>query len=625
MLSWLSLNAVLVALTRVALIWISIYGLGWLISLFRPLKKHLEEMPQILLGLLGLALLVPILSVPGVLKRWVCIPLLFLFALVGCLRLLKRRASLKLGFPRPTWLQLLFLAVLAAILLSNLLYASWVNLRLADPMVTYAVQPARWLQHGRMYFLEETQFSGMPMVAEMVFVWPTALAADKVDQLHLLQLFNMTVVMAIVPLAFRKSGIDRRLFLPTWIAVVSSNLLLIWARAAKPDALATLFLTIALLLETRRALDRRMRNETVTDLSSYLMMGISIATKPTASIGLLPFGIILIWHVRRSGRMSWKKISTAILAIGLIPAAFAVRTMFHTGSPFYPVLRIEQLLKDKWVIPAVDSINSVFTRTKAFYSLTYRNSYLAGLMHLIGTWEGPAFLAAAGGTAALLQRRARKAIPLLLAIVSYAMLATFAFWPTWWGDKYSILFIPFLALAGSLMLGHRRWIILGASCVSTALVLLYFPMAPFYPLDSLSYSFRGKLIRSFVEGSWYLEAEPAYPSESVIAQMWANAHLPDSSVLISLYSWDRHFSQHSVITSTRHPVARRMYLEDTLEGEMKILRSLSADYIYFRRTPPADRVPVNDLEILRHIGKNSPLEPVATMRNVVICRINYAP
>jgi len=623
LLDWLSTGALLSGLARVLLVWLAFYGGGCLLASVGPLRRYLHNVPRTILGMLGMAALVPLLSLPGILNRWSCMALILALAAWGCLSCLGERERLKeLRFPGPVWLQSGLLLILALIVLTNIFYAGWVSLYMMDPLVTYAVQPARWLSAGRMHFLGEMQFSGFPLLGEMIFVWPTALSSDRMDQLQLLQLFNMSVLVALVPMAFRVLKVHSRMLIPACIAVLSCNLLLIWTRVAKPDALALMFVTLALSIMTRHLLAEAEPGLAMHDYSPFFLMGAALATKQTAAVALIPFACLTVSLLLRK-KLRVSLLPRYLLVLGAIPAAFAVRTMLHTGSPFYHIGRIGALLKEQWVKPQVPAVDRLIRANMRFRTATESGSFPAGLMHLIATWEASGIILSIGSFVALMRKRASAYAPVILGISLYALAATAIFSPTWWGDKYAIMIIPFAGLAGAKMVGRSRtgfhvsWLLIALS------VLFHFSTAPFWPLESVSPRFRAGLTESFLHRRWALAGEPVHPPPSLGVQMWANAHLPESTVLVSLNEWHRHFSDHPVVVATRHPIGIRLYLDNTAEEEMAILGRLSADYVYFQRTPSRRSLPLRKLELLRYVGKGAALEPVTLMGETVLCRVNY--
>lgn len=623
MLDWLSTGALLNGMARVLLVWLAFYGGGCLLASVGPLRRYLRNVPRTILGMLGMAALVPLLSAPGILNRWSCSVLILALAAWGCLSCLGERERLKeLRFPGPVWLQAGLLLILALIVLTNIFYAGWVSLYMMDPLVTYAVQPARWLSAGRMYFLGEMQFSGFPLLGEMIFVWPTALSADRMDQLQLLQLFNMSVLVALVPMAFRVLKVHSRMLIPTCIAVLSCNLLLIWTRVAKPDALALMFVTLALSILARYLISEADAGGSIHDYSPFLLMGAALSTKQTTAVALVPFAVMTGALLLRR-RLRASHIPRYLLVLGAIPAVFAVRTMLHTGSPFYHIGRIGALLKEQWVKPQVPAVDRLIRANMRFRTATEGGSFPAGLMHSIATWEASGIILSIGSFVALVRKRASAYAPVILGISLYALAATAIFSPTWWGDKYAIMIIPFAGLAGAKMVGRSRPGFHAAWMLTVLSVVVYFSTAPFWPLESVSPWFRAGLTESFLRRQWALPGEPVYLPPALGVQMWANAHLPESTVLVSLNEWHRHFSDHPVVVATRHPIGIRLYLDNTAGEEMAILERMGADYVYFQRNPSRRSLPLRKLELLRYVGQGAALEPVTLLGETVLYRVNY--
>lgn len=622
MTGWLSFEALGSALARVAAVWLSFWGAGSLAIRVDPVRRHLGATPKPVLGIMVTAALVALLSLLGLLHWWLCAVLVFVGAVAGVLELVAWCRSARPTIPSPPWLQLPLLILVVAAAVTNLLYAGWLNVFMNDPIVTYAVQPARWLSSGGMHFLSETPLSGRPLLAEMVFVWPTALAVDRLDQLLLLQVFNMVALSLIVPMSHRRAGAPRTTLLPAMLAVLTCNMLLSWTRVAKPDALAVMFATLSLAIESSAALGDRKPVGGYQDISSGLLMGMAISAKLTASLALIPYVLLLVQAGRRVTRHSRRYVLERLLAAAVLPSIFAVRTMVHTGSPFYPNLRLPWLLRETWRIPSIEAIRTSLDSVKSYYSLTMGNPRLLGIAHMLATWEAPAVLLAAGGLTALIRRRAGEYGYLLGGIALYAVASTFVFWPTWWGGKYTIIIIPFLAVAGGRMIGASRLSVRYSSIAAVLLILFFYSTDPYFPVFSISPSARAKFIQSFAAEEWKLPSRSFNVPQALGIHMWANSHLPDGTVLVALQEWDRHFSDHPVIVATRHPVGMRLYLDNSVEDERDILGALGADYVYYTVRRPVDPCLMDSLALLRHVGRGRLLEPVEMINGVQLCRVN---
>ncbi|MBD3369671.1 hypothetical protein GF402_04825 [Candidatus Fermentibacteria bacterium] len=611
--NWLSIWFVLSSLLKVSLALLSMLGLGWLGKKLPLIRTRLESCPSLAVGMLLHAAIAVLLSAVGALDRSLLGWLLLPGALFGLLHLmdlarskLKRTALDK---------EKLFTSVLALpvvwLLLLGALGACRPNLEERDPQITYAVQPDRWLERGRIYFLDETVFSAFPVLGEIVSVWPAALAGDMLEQLVLLQLFQRCLLVLAVLIGASILGLRCRRLLLALFAVLSCNLLFGISGSAKVDMTALFFCTLALSLLIME------RKRTTVDYSAFLLMGAALATKLTAYVVLLPFAALALSDQANRRRA---RIMPGIAVMLFLPVVFAIRTALHTGSPFYPTLALDFLSRPEWRMPELHPLlRSMVDRTSSLYP-SY--GFLGNVLELLRQWEIPIILFFAVSLTALLRRIFRRHLPVIIGVLGFLALCVAVFWPPWWGAKYTVLAIPFAALWATTMIPARGWVPVAYLLSSFVLFFLFFSKQG-YAHARWELSRGTQLVESFASYRWRVEGKRnLYIPPNVPLQLWSNRSLPEDTRIVSLWEPKRYFCEHEWVAAWRHPRVRAIYLENSLRDEIEILRSLGTDYVVFGREDPLPLSAEEGLLLLDRIGKGDVLVPRLVLNHFVLCSFN---
>lgn len=613
MFDWLSPLVFVQTLARVAVVWLAFYGAGKVLRKPLRIDAAFPLLPSELLGLLAFVFLAIPLSLFGIMNRTVCPVILLLMAIPGTLfayGALRDRFPL----PKPTPLTIVLGAFMVFVLILNFTYASMPNLAFDDPLVTYAVQPDRWLNHGGIYWLGETAFSGFPLLYEMTAVWPAAISSDRINQLSVLQVFQMSMLVVAVIRGMSLMRPGRGMKLPVIVTVLLTTSVYTWCSMAKTDTMALLFGTMALAAAVRQ----REKDFSGSPLSSWLFMGLTLATKQTAVIMLAPF---LLYSAGSFFRYTVKWKALALAAFVAFPGAFAARTMLKTGSPTYPFYPVRSLVREGWELNRPQENTIVNTRSSYLYE--HKNFPLAKHVGIFFAYmEGNVLLLIAGIVTALILKR-WKDLYLVLPVLVYSALAIIAFWPPWWGAKYSIPFYPFVALLGAKLLSGSR----AGAWIATILLLPSFIIPGFIAVagEPRGYSYRTTIAGWVLMGEW--NSESGYrmwlSTPEGMTHMWANTALPGETVIVSLHEEKRYFFDGTVIVGWRHPVAQRLYLENTLAEELAVLDELGTDYVAINRENPVVLDQERRLEILDHIGNGDLLEPVIIIDGgYLLCRYN---
>jgi len=612
MLDWMSPLSFFQSVLRVAIIWLAFYGSGQLVRHRLGLDKAFPLMPAELTGLITFVLLTVPLSFLGILNRIVCPVLMLVFSLPGLLMVYARfRDSRTLR--KPDALQILFGLVFVLVLILNFTYASMPNIAFDDPLITYAVQPDRWLNSGRIFWLEETVFSGFPLFYEMTAVWPASMASNSLNQLSLLQVFQMSLLLLATLRSMSILQVNKRFWLPVLSVVLLTTSLYNWCSLAKTDTMALFFSTLAIAC----AIQQQSKGFTGSPFTSWFVMGLALATKQTALIMLIPFTLYSI-----KSYLSYSR-NIKILAIALlivVPGLYGIRTMIMTGSPTYPFYSVSRMLDDDWVLhhPEEQKLfndrSSLIHESKAFPLLKQVGIFF-------GHMEGNILLLAAGFLFALGRRDWRDAalaIPLLVAFGA----AIAVFWPPWWGYKYSILLYPFSGVLGAKLIDSSKN---GLTVISVILALsIGIPGFVAVAGDGQPFARRLLVASSVLRGKWDsstgYSVMPSSPENST--QLWANSALPENSTILSLHEEKRYFFNGRVIVGWRHPISQDLYLDNTIEDEMSILNELGVDYVGFYRSNPLLLDQENRLRMLDSIGVGSILEPVIIIEDYLLCRVH---
>ncbi len=613
---WLSIDSLAYSVLRVAMVWLAFHGSGFLIMKIRGIRRLFPAMPSIIPGMLFYLSVVILLSLTGLLTRQITfffiLPCSTVSVYVLYLRLRKKILNLRLRkFPA---LQLITWIIAVFILITNTMMAGRPDLYQDDPHITYMVQPDRWLNDGRMSFLDETIFSGLPLTSEMMTVLPSSMAENRLDQLILSQMFQMSMLLALIICSFSILGTDRKYLPIAIISIAGCNILLIWAQLAKPDITALFFTTVALCLLFRTLFTHA--DTAKRDFSAFIVMGLAIATKLTAALALIPF-FAMLFVLEKRRKISIRQLVLEFILLAAVPAAFAIRTMIHTGSPFFSAIQMKFLLKPEWVMP---EINSYFITIQNRASDFFRSvSLFENVWHYFRTWGSTLFLLAFGFVFAWKSNERKSSAYVIAGISAYSLAALLLFHPAWWGAKYGILVIPFAGLAGLQWLNRTKHGLLTASIIVPVLFILY--SSPLSPTEHHSTGYRLSLIQSYFSREWNYTSYPAMDiAPELPAQMWMNTNLPERSTVLSLFDKKRYFCNHRYIVAWRHPVAARIFLDNTIEDEIEILNYLEIDFIIARLSDPVPYDGENRVEILSRTGLNDILVPIALINGYVVYR-----
>jgi hypothetical protein len=586
-------------IVRITVFWFAVYGFGNIVQYY--LRKLGYKIPVHFAGILCLISMSILLSLFGILNRPVLATLLLSGALIRIVMLNKT----KLDFSQFKYFGihgLILLLFAGFILVTNTMRASEPQTN-PDALITYAVQPDRWLSSGRIYYIEESPLSGLPSIGEILAAWPASLSKSRTDQLSILQVFQMSMLLFSAVAAWRILGRGRNGFLITVIACMATSMLAGWASLPKIEMTVLYFSTVAMCLIYRQYIQKSVKFDPVP----FIAMGLVLATKLTAYV-LLPSFLLIALATPIYRKLKIMFVWGLILAA--IPLAFAVRTMIHTGTPFYPY-SIPFLEADEdhalLEVPEMTELARQNAAPKDQLVNTEPEPLFVNISELISSWGLPALLFLLGMASLTVRRKLSLVMLPLAAVLIYCLIASVVFNPLRWGAKYAFLLLPFMAAIGT------RW----TGKLVFPRISLYVFLLVMVLTSSLLPRFRYSI--SFPGMSSSLDFRP--PNIVLVKALheWCNDNLPAGSRLLSIWKRERYFSDHAVIVVENHPLGRRLFLEDNLEQEMELLRRMDIDYIYFQTSDPMP----GDLEQCIQLLQSDRLEHVIEVSGFTLCRIVY--
>ncbi len=614
MTDWLSINSLAWSLLRVATVWLAFYGAGSLITRVKVIRKYFGLIPSVIAGMLLYMGILLALSLFHLLTRSMVPVFVTAGAATGLILLYLRLRKYFYGFRFRMKHPLIILPLLLAgyILLTNIMLAGRPEMNFNDTQVTYLVQPDRWLNDGRMTFLDEAIFSAYPMTSEMLLVLPSSLSEDRIDQMILGQLFEYSMVIALILLSMTILGFNWKWFPSAIISIAGCSTILLWGHFAKPDATALFFVTIALVILFKQITD----SEYSSDLSSLLVMSLALTSKVTSYITLVLFLAMYAYHMFQNKTRKHHMI-LAIFALVILPLIFAVRTFVHTGTLFYPYTLFGFLLKPQWRMPELHLSYYVFNDRSSY--LFPAIGFFQNIWHYFGTWNSSIFLLLSGYILTLNREFLRRRTIILAGFAVYSIICIVLFYPAWWGAKYGILLIPFATVFGLYMFRSLKHGLVSATVLAAAVYFVY--DTSISPTEHYGFNFRNGLMKSYMVKDWTLPAFQFLEKQPELkATLWMNRHLPANSTILSFYVTKRYFSNHRWINAWQYPVAAQLYLDNCLVDEVNILKELNIDYIIVLFSNPAPFDDENSVELFTRIGPGDVLEPVVNVDKHVIYR-----
>lgn len=613
---WLSIGSLAFTVFRISLVWIAFHGAGTLLKQIEIMRKRFTSAPSIVFGMVMYIVLIFVFSILQILTRTSVLIMILPGAAIGSVVICRsfHTALSRIRFRTRYTLMIVPSLIALYLMISNIMIAGRPEMNFNDTQVTYMVQPDRWLNEGQIHFIDETTFSAFPMISEMLFLLPSSLATDRLDQMVLGQVFSLSMLIALVIASMTILGFRWRWYPAAMISIAGCTCLVLWSHFAKPDATALFFVTISLSM-ILAFLDR---NETGWDYSPFLCMSLALGTKLTAYLALIPF-VIMVLLVARKKIPGLGVLASSVLLTSFFPLVFALRTVIHTGTPFFPHFPLAPFLKPKWRMPDIDLTYAVFNDRSSYFFPSV--GFMQNIYDYFVRWGSSIFLLLGGYALTLKKRFLRRRSFVLAGIALYACASLVLYYPAWWGAKYGILLIPFAALFGLHLLKDIRH---GLAIATTLCILIYFVYdTPLSPTEYYGLNFRLGIIESYIAEDWKAQNLDVLEEQGELKlSLWMNEHLPQDSRLLSLYATKRYFSNHHWLVAWRYPPAARIYLDDTLEDEIELLQELEIDYLVMQYMSPATFDDARSVELLARIGPGDVLEPVIILDTYELLRFN---
>lgn len=511
----------------------------------------------------------PLFSLLSLFSRGVLSVIIVIGALAGSRFLLKygRQIVRRVRFPG-SGATALFL-ITGFLLISNLLRASVPNTN-PDALTAYAVAPDRWLNNGEITYFEDSIFSGFPWAGEILSSWPASLSTGLMDQLVVLQVFQMTMLLAAAITAWKLLGRGLNGLLVCVSACMATSMLVEWASLPKFEMTVLFFTTVAIGILLKQYLTK----DRTFSLIPFLAMGFALATKVTAYI-FMPSFLLLVLFIPVYRKLS--HILPGIFLMLILPAIFAVNTYAHTGTPFYPNTLSFFPPDTDHVTVEVPEIAAHARANIASNDLLVETSpdrFFTNLGRLIESWGLPAYIFLFGTVYMLVSRKQFGVLLPFSCMLLYAVIASIAFNPIKWGAKYAYLMSPVLVATGitwSKDLFLNRYVFYGYLIVLLIISSVHIRMRAVFSYPFLSDSI-GFDISNGVEVKALHE--------------WCNSNLTEESRLLSLWKRERYFCNHEIVVIENHPLALRLFLAQSVREEMALLDQMGIDYVYFDSDDP---------------------------------------
>jgi hypothetical protein len=545
----------------------AVYGYG---HCFKRIFRISEfQAPLLFSGIIFLLAVSPLLSLLNLFSRTALPVIIIIGALAGSRFFLKygRQIVRRVRFSGSKTTALFLIT--GFLLISNLLKASIPDTN-PDALTAYAVAPDRWLNNGELTYFEDSIFSAFPWTGEILSSWPASLSTGIMDQLVVLQVFQMTMLLAAAITAWKLLGSDLNGLLVCVSACMATSILVEWASLPKFEMTVLFFTTVAI----GTLLKQYLTEDRTFSLIPFLAMGFALATKVTAYI-LLPSFLLLVLFIPIYRKLL--HILPGILLMLLLPAIFAVNTYAHTGAPFYPNTLSFFPPDTEHVIVEVPEIAAHARANIASNDLLVETSpdrFFTNIGRLIESWGLPVYLFLFGTVYMLVSRKRFGVLFPLSCVLVYAVTSSIAFNPIKWGAKYAYLMSPVFAAAGatwSKKLFFNKYVLYGY-----LIVLLIISSFHTRVKAVLSYPFFTESIGFDVSNG--VEVKPLHE--------WCNSNLPDGSRLLSLWKRERYFCNHEIVVIENHPLALRLFLAQSLSEEMAFLDHMEIDYVYFNSDDP---------------------------------------
>lgn len=215
-----------------------------------------------------------------------------------------------------------------AVLLATLFIALAPPIRF-DALVYHLALPELYLTTGKITYIPQNMFWGMPQSGEMLYTFVTAMAGIEAAT-TLGWLVAALALIGVLGFAAEKLSVQSG-----WVAVAS---LLAGATLGRSISAGYIdWLALVFGLCTLVALDRwGKKGEFIWLVYAGLFSGLALGTKYTAGVILLSGIGVIIWRTRHNLKQLTKNLTIYVLPGIGISLAWWVKNLITTGNPFYP-------------------------------------------------------------------------------------------------------------------------------------------------------------------------------------------------------------------------------------------------------------------------------------------------
>lgn len=200
-----------------------------------------------------------------------------------------------------------------------------------DALTYHLTLPRMYVLAGRVTYVPEIMFWGMPQTGEMLYTWAMLLGGERLPAVLGWAVGGLALV-GMLGLAQRSLNTDAGFLAPA--ALVSGYSLVAALPRAYVDWLAILFGVAWLAAIEHWAAEK----ERGWLLLSGALAGMALGTKYTAGILLVCGSAVILWRLRWKIRPALAELG-AYLASGVLAVSpWLIKNWVYTGSPIYPLL-----------------------------------------------------------------------------------------------------------------------------------------------------------------------------------------------------------------------------------------------------------------------------------------------
>jgi len=202
-----------------------------------------------------------------------------------------------------------------------------------DALVYHLALPRHYLLAGRMVYVPQIMFWGMPQTAEMLYTWAMSLGGEPAAVV-LGWLVGLVALLGLLGLTIDRLGVG-----PAWasLAALICGFTLSTGLAWGYNDWWVLLFGLGFLISLSLWLEG---HSTGLLALAGLFAGIALSTKYTAGILLICGGVVILWNWKSlgSGFRPLKPLFQFGLPAVLVVIPWLLKNWLATGNPFYPIV-----------------------------------------------------------------------------------------------------------------------------------------------------------------------------------------------------------------------------------------------------------------------------------------------